>query len=157
MEIFAISGIINAVVAVSFGILVLSKNWRGGEQRLFFFLTFFLAIWGICYWQWQLAINEKDALFWTRALAGASVFIPVSYLHWILSTLGKSRRLIPVFYIGAAIAASLSYTSLMVVSVGPELGFPYWPKAGILYTFCIFIAYAGMVLYAISAIIRALL
>ncbi|MEK7505813.1 MAG: ATP-binding protein [Patescibacteria group bacterium] len=157
MEIFAISGIINAVVAVSFGVLVLTKNWKGTEQRLFFLLTFFLAIWGFCYSQWQLSVTEEEALFWVRALSGASVFIPVSFLDWILATLGKSRKLIPVFYLAALIAASFSYTSLMVPSVGPELNFPYWPKAGILYTFCIFVAYAGMVLYAVSAITSSFL
>jgi len=60
MNIFAISGLVNGIVAITFGILVISKNCRDRANQIFFFMTLSLAVWAFSYWQWLLSTNYDD-------------------------------------------------------------------------------------------------
>lgn len=159
MEIFAISGLLNAIVALGFGILVFSKNWNDRSNILFFCMTLVLAVWGISYWKWMSVSDYDSAFFWVRLLAASSLFIPVFFSHWVFSILkkrGVATILVTTSYVIAIAASSLIGTEYLVVSLEPKLLFAFWPNAGVAYSTYIAIGYVGLVSYTIFVLINSL-
>jgi len=103
MEIFAISGLINGIVATTFGLLVIGKNWRELSNRIYFLMTMSLALWSFGYWQWLLSDNYGTALFWVKILSIGSLFIPIFFYHWVTLLLridkGVNRVLLWFVYV----------------------------------------------------------
>lgn len=150
-ELFSISGLINGVVSLAFGLIVISKNWRDTANRIFFALTISLGVWSIAYWQWLATTGENEALFWIRILSVASVFIPVFFLEWTLTVLERRDRYL-VFryltYISTVIIVFLSPTRFVVDGLHHKLSFLFWPDAGPAYTFYLFVIYSGCLVLA---------
>lgn len=144
LEALSTSGLINAIIAIGFGLLLITKNWHVKRNQIFFLMTLALTIWGVAYWQWLAATNESDALFWTRLLSLGSIFIPVFFYHWVIEIFKKRGAfkilLVIAYFIGITVAL-FSFSDLVVASVTPKLFFPYWPNPGILYSIYLFTIY----------------
>lgn len=156
-EIFAISGLINGIFAISFGLVVLFKGRKERINQLFFLMTVALAIWAFSYWQWLLVSDMDSALFWVRLLSFGSIFIPVFYLHWVLYLLGLSERkkyLIGALYFASALLSIYSFSELFVEDVQPKLFFPFWPEPGILYHFYLVLLYIGIAIYSLFLLVK---
>lgn len=158
MEFFAISGLINGIAAVSFGFLVVYKNWRDTINRVFFLLMTAVAIWSFGYWQWLYSADYASALFWVRVLSVGSILIPSFFLHWIFLLLGKkdkeSKHALAFVYFLAAIILGFSFSTLLVKDVVPKLSFQFWPVPGILYHFYLGIVYVALVIYAVALLLK---
>lgn len=155
MELFAISGLINALTAVSFGVLVLFKNWRNRQNQIFFLMTGSLAIWGIAYWQWLKAVDYESALLWVRILAVGSVFIPTFFLDWIVQLMNKPkeiRNFVSLAYLVAIAVALFANTEHIISGLSQKLSFPFWPDPGMLYTIYFWLLYIGVVFYSIHTL-----
>ena len=111
LELFAVSGLINAITALTFGILVIAKNWRERSNRVFFIMTLALAVWGVGYWYWLSAPTYADALIWLRTLLIGSLFIPILFFHWISLTLDRERKHIYILWAAYSIALLITVTS----------------------------------------------
>ena len=92
MEIFALSGLINGIVALFFGGVVFTKDWKNRDNQIFFFMTLAISLWSFSYWQWLSSSTEIDALTWVRYLSLGSIYIPVFFFHWITRVLGVSLK-----------------------------------------------------------------
>ena len=150
MSFFALSGLINGIVATIFGTFGYLKNKKSFIHRIFGLMNGAVAVWSYSYFLWLIATEQTIALFWARALAFGATLIPVLFLHWILALLklNKKKRGILIFgYLITFILVLFSFTSLYVRSVEPELSFQYWPKPGILYHFYIIFVYLGLLGY----------
>jgi len=159
MEIFAISGLVNALAAVSFGVLVLSKNWRERQNQIFFLMTAALAIWGFSYWRWLSSDDSETALFWVRMLAVGSVFIPVFFLDWvtILLRFGKKHRdFVALTYLGSVAVSAFALTEYFIAGIEPKLWFTFWPNSGWLYTVYFLTLYTGVILWSVITLYREL-
>ena len=102
MNIFALSGFINGISAVIFGLLVYLKNPKQLVNKTFGLMTLAIAIWAFGYGFWLSTDNKELALFWTRILSIGSTFIPIFFLHWIFALLNlqkKRRRILILGYI----------------------------------------------------------
>lgn len=157
LQLFATSGLINAVIAATFGLLVISKNWREPSNRLFAFMTTALAVWGFGYWMWLSATTESAASFWLSILSIGSIFIPVFFFHWVILVLnqGASHRLVRIGSYSAALFMSLfAFSPVFIASVSQKLFFPYWPDAGDLYTVYIFSIYIGLIAYTLYLLLK---
>ena len=157
LQLFATSGLINAVIAVAFGLLVISKNWRERSNMLFALMTVALAVWGTGYWMWLRAVQSPEALFWVTILSVGSVFIPVFFFHWVVLLLNKERQnhLICIGSYTAALFMSLfAFSPLFISTVSQKLYFPFWPEAGVLYTIYIFSIYIGLIAYTLFLLFR---
>jgi len=91
-------------------------------------------------WTFAQAMGEileaKDLiLLWTRIGIAVAVFIPVFFLHFISSLIGKFKRLLYFVYAAAFVFLIFDFTPLFIVDIGPALGFRYYPKPGIIYHF----------------------
>ena len=150
MNIFAISGFVNGVSALIFGLIVYLKNPKQLTNKTFGLMTLALAIWAFGYGFWLSTQDKESALFWTRILSIGSTFIPIFFLHWIFALLNlqKKKELILIFgYILTLIFLSFVFTPLYVKDVVPQLSFPWWPEPGIVYNFYLILGYLGIVGY----------
>lgn len=158
MNIFALSGFINGISAVIFGLLVYLKNPRQLINKTFGLMTLAIAIWAFGYGFWLTTQNKELALFWTRILSIGSTFIPIFFLHWIfvLLNLQAKRKQILIFgYILTLIFLSFAFTPFYVKDVAPRLFFPWWPVPGIVYNFYLILGYLGIVSYGGYELIKA--
>lgn len=139
----AISGLINGLFSIFFGLLVFISNRKSIVNRLLFFFSLSVGFWSLGYWRWLLIYNDPTtALFWLRILTIFSVLIPTFYIHWIIALLEikKRRKIFLTFcYLLTAFFLSISFSTLFVVGVKPALRFAFWPIPGFWYLY--FVAY----------------
>jgi signal transduction histidine kinase len=158
MQIFAISGLINALVAAALALFVFSYNTKAKANKLYSLLGLAVAVWSVGYWQWQSSNDASLALFWTRILSIGSTLIPVFYFHWIAVMLDREKKekyIIYFTYVIASIILLFSFTPLLVKDVRPKMFFSYWPDPGILYHLYLGYVYCVLVLYSIFLLIRS--
>jgi len=157
MNLFALSGLLNGILATGFGLFVFSKNKKRLINQTLGLVTLSIAVWSFSYWRWLLATDGEVALYWSRALTLGSIFIPVTSLHWILAVIGEAKkdRVLRLGYAGAVLLALFSFSPLMVKSVEPTLFFPFWPKPGALYHFYLIFDYLGLFGYAFFRLFTA--
>ncbi len=152
MNFYALSGLINGLATSALGIFIYFKNKRGVVNRYYGLTTVFISIWSYGYFFLQISTYESQALFWSRALTAGAIFIPPTYLHFVLSLLGlhrKKRKILIFAYILSSIFFILNFTPLFVKSVSPKLFFRYWPDAGIAYFPFLLLVYFSCIAYAI--------
>jgi len=83
MEIFALSGLINAIVAFTISVLVFSRNRKNSANKAFSLFALLVGLWSFGYWRWFLAESSANAMFWVKFLTLPSMLIPALYFHWI--------------------------------------------------------------------------
>lgn len=157
MNFYAFIALINALTSSILGLFVLFKNRKSNINRSFFFFCIAVAAWSYAYLFWQIATTETAALFWTRALMAGAIFIPASYLHFVVSFLNlakEKRKLVISGYVLSFIFFLFNFTPLFVKGVLPRLSFPYWPQPGI--TFHPFLLlFFGCVIYSWYLMLKA--
>lgn len=157
-HLLAISGLINGLVAIFFGLLVIFNNRKSIINQTVFLLTVATAIWSFGYWRWLSEYhNPEIAFFWIIVLSIGSLFIPIFYFHWILTLLNleqKYKRALYFFYSVSIIYLPLVPTSYFISSVAPIGQFAFWPRAGILHIFYLLFVYLLLVLFSIYLLIK---
>jgi signal transduction histidine kinase len=159
VNIFAIFALVNGIVSVTFGVLVVSKNWRDRMNQVFFLMTIALAVWAFSYWRWQLATEYSTALLWVRLLSVGSLYIPVLFYHWVIILI-EARSLINRIVLWVTYAAtfaifSVANTELFIAGLERKGMFPFWPSPGMAYDIYFSYIYVGLVLYALYLLLRA--
>ena len=158
-NLFAISALINAIVSITFGILVISKNWRDRMNQIFFLMTIFLAIWSFSYWQWQLATDYYTAMIWVRLLSVGSLFIPIIFYHWIIKLLNADVIVnkIILWFSYAMVMCMLFFvnSNLFIASLEKKSFFQFWPNSGIMYDVYFSYIYFGLILYTVYILFRS--
>ncbi|MDO8424435.1 MAG: ATP-binding protein [bacterium] len=136
MSFYALTALINAIAASIFGPIVYFKNRNRIINKTFGLFCLLIAIWSYAYFFWQIATTEKSAIFWSHALMAGAIFIPISYLHFILVLLDKIREKKKILITGYFIFFLFflaNFTPFFIGGVAPKLNFKFWPEAGILY------------------------
>jgi len=158
MNIFAISGLINGIVATSFGLLVISKNWRERSNQIYFLMTAALAVWSFGYWQWQVATDYQTALFWVRTLSVGSLFIPVLFFHWVTFFFDRKKInsvILAISYVSIAGILFFVGSPLFIHGLQHESIFSFWPIAGRVYDIYFSYLYIGIILYTSYLLCRS--
>lgn len=148
MLFYAITGLINAVAGAFLGLFVYLKNKKEALNKIFGLMCLSIAVWGLSYFIWQMSTTKESALFWVKGAMMGAIFIPVTYLHFILVLLNLhkiKKRFLVLSYILTFFLFVLNFTPLIVKDVASELYFLYWPKPGIFFHFyhLMFLSYAG--------------
>ncbi|NQS99633.1 MAG: GAF domain-containing protein [Candidatus Omnitrophica bacterium] len=134
MNIFALSGLINAISVSILGLFVYFKNRTNKINKKYALFCLCTVFWSFNYLLWQMAKESQVALFFCRGLMAGAIFIPILFLHFVLFLLGiaeQKRKIIGFGYCIFFIFFILNFTPLFVKGVGPKLSFPFWPEAGI--------------------------
>ena len=159
MNIFAISGLVNGIVAITFGILVISKNWRDRANQIFFFMTLSLAVWSFSYWQWLLSTNYDSAILWVKILSVGSLFIPVFFYHWVILLInGKSlvnKIVLWLAYTTAIVILFFAQSNLFIAGLEKKSSFNFWPNPGSVYDVYFSYVYVGLITYTLYLLLRA--
>jgi two-component system nitrogen regulation sensor histidine kinase GlnL len=148
----AISSFLNFLGAGILAFAVAARGRRDSINIRFGVFAFAIGCWSAAYFLWQIADDANRALFATRLLMFFAYFVPVAFFHFIAELCGEDRRWwVRGGYATAVVLAVLNFTPRMVASVGPEMSFPFWPRAGSLYwiyltMFGIFTVQAGYLL-----------
>ncbi|MBF0594404.1 MAG: GAF domain-containing protein [Candidatus Omnitrophica bacterium] len=150
---------INFIASVALGLLVYFRDRRNEKHISFGLFTLSVGAWSLCYFLWQISHARAEALFWCRALMAGAVFIPICYLHHILSFLNRAKKfrwLIVASYVLAGILSYFCFTKLAVLNVRPRMLFRYWPTAGEIFLpiLLIWLFYAG---WSVVELLRAML
>jgi len=135
---YALTGLLNALSSTVLGILVYIKNPRRSINKSFAFFSVFVALWGYCYFFWLTCHTEQASLLWSRLLMAAAIFIPPSYLHFVLVFTqkiksGKARTILFLGYLISLLFLLSDFTPWFVANVKPRIDFKFWPSAGPLY------------------------
>jgi len=157
MLFFAITGLINALSSTFVGLLVYLKNRKETLNKVFGLMCLSIAVWGFSYFVWQMSTTKESALFWVRGAMMGAIFIPVTYLHFVLVflELHRSKKLFLILsYTLPFILALLNFTPLIVKNVAPELFFPYWPKPGMFFHLFI-LMFHGYVIYGCYLLLKS--
>ncbi len=145
---YPFSAIFIAISSLLLAILVWSK--KKSELAVYYSIfTFFIVVWSFSYFMWLISDTYNAALFWTRALTVGSIFLPITFLHFVIVFVGKKDRLKNLLiagYIFFTIIFLFDFTPLVVRTVEPALSFPFWPKPGILYHPYLLVFFATFIL-----------
>ena len=158
LGIYTWSVLITGIFFTSFGIFAYLKNKKDLSNKLFGLLSLAFAIW--CYAWFALLLvksNQEMAIFWAKFLNLGAIFIPIFYLHWVLSVLNLHKRkkyLLILGYIIIFLFAINSFSPSYIKGVHSIFFFPFWPTAGPLYKWFLIFGYFGMVGYAFFKLIR---
>ena len=137
MNLFAISGLINAISVFILGSIVYFKNRKGQINIRYAIFCFFVGFWSFCYFFWQISQDKNSALLWSRVLMIGAIFIPVCFLHFVLLLLDlykKDRRIVNIGYLIFLFFFILNFTPWFVNDVKPKMFFKFWPEPGPAFT-----------------------
>lgn len=159
MNFFIILNIMIAVTSIGLGIFVYKNDTRNPRNKTFLAYTTSVFVWSFSYSIWLLQTNGADAFFWSRMLNLGAIFIPVTFLHWVLAFLKKTdekkyKIILYLSYTISIIFALFSFSDLYVKGVEPISIFPYWPQANWLYFVYIVICYIGMLTLACTLLYK---
>lgn len=131
-----VSAFLNVLAALILGVSVLLKAPKRRENHLFAWFTAGFGVWSLFYILWLLAVTEAEALGFARMLTGASVFIPVTYFHFVSRlTSRRANWEVRMGYLSAVVVAAFTFTPYLVRDVEPALMFQYWPQPGPVFSF----------------------
>ena len=147
---YALSALINGITSTFLGIFVYFKKREAVVNKRFCIFLLSVTFWSYSFFIWQLSTSEATALFWCRMLMRGSIFIPITFAHFVMVWLNlykEKKKIIVWGYICSLIFFIFNFTPLFVKEVFPILSFKYWPRAGVLYLpFLLF--WFGYVIYS---------
>ena len=152
-----ISGFINSVAVMFFGVLVLWHNPRDRINRLMGLLCASVVLWAIGWFFLALSKNEHYSLFFMRLLNLGAVFIPIFFLHWVLVLLEiekKNKSILLLGYIITLFFLAFVFTPYFI-TIKPKSYFYYYAEAGIIHPFYLGFSYFGLVGYALYRLLKS--
>jgi signal transduction histidine kinase len=135
---YTLTGLINAVASTVLGFFVYTTDRKSEVNKRFAAFCLSVAFWSWAYIFWPQAQNEHMALRSFQFLHLGSIFIPITYFHFVLSFLGKSREkkgLLTFGYLLSLFFACFAFTPFFIKDMVPKFNFPFWAEPGPLYHF----------------------
>jgi len=159
MGLFWDSLFLTSLASAALGVFV----WLKGRDKLsnitLALLSLVIALWSFSQFMGGILDDKALVLFWTRLGIASACFIPVFFLHFILSLIDKTKleaRLIKFVYGLSLVFLILDFTRLFVADVGPTMGYKFYPKAGLVYPFFAIFIFAVFI-YAFIKLVLAML
>lgn len=152
----SLPSIIIVISSFFLGIFVLLKNRKATINRIFFLMCLSIAIWSFGFVRTITAYNEEAALFWGKFLYIGAIFVPIFFLHFILSFLNRNQKkkgliisdiLLSVFFL------ILISTSWLIKGVTPFKPYLYYDVPGKAYPLFV-LFFFGYILYAHYELIK---
>lgn len=133
---YSFSAFINAILSFLLGFFVLSRNIKGRVNQTFALFSFSIGIWSLFYIMWPLSEDKESALIWFRLLHIGSIFISITFLHFVTAWLGttkKNRLIIIIGYIISFYFLLNIFSNNFIKDVEQKFSFEYWGVPGYLY------------------------
>ena len=135
MYLFALSGLLNGLSATVLGAFVFMRKPESALHKVYAFFCLSISVWSYAYFFWLTADEESAALFWSRILMAAAIFIPITAFHHLIKLINIRipRRVIVSNYAFSLILALSNFGPWIVKSVTQKDMFSYWPNPGVLF------------------------
>jgi signal transduction histidine kinase/uncharacterized membrane protein YqjE len=133
---YVLTGLINAITSSSLGLFVYFTNKKNSVNRQFALFCLSVAAWSWAYIFWPVAQDKDSALLAFRVLHIGSIFISITYLHFVLTFLElseKKKKLLIFGYFLSFILLIFDFSQFFIKDMVPKFGFKYWAEPGILY------------------------
>ncbi|MFA6215591.1 MAG: histidine kinase N-terminal 7TM domain-containing protein [Patescibacteria group bacterium] len=139
-QLLAASVLVFTVLSFSLGIFSLYRNPKALTVRLWFLMSMAVGFWSLGLLALLWAQTEETGVLYSKLLHVGASFIPIFFLHFVLSFLYKlndknKKKLLIVGYVLAVVFAILSLTKEIIAGAPPIAGLPVWVSAGRLYPF----------------------
>jgi len=156
---FLFSSVFNAIVFTFLSVLVLFKDRKNKINQLLSLVCLALALWAWPYIGWPLSKTAVGTLFWFQVLHIGACFIPVFYLHFVVTWLDlndrKNKIIIKLGYIFSTFFAFLTFSPLFIKDMVPKFSMRFWAEPGVLYHFYL-VVFFGLLLYSYYILFRSL-
>lgn len=155
MVYFSLTGFINGLTAAILGWFVYSKNKYSPVHQRYALFNLAVFFWSFGYIFWPLAHSKSETLYWFRVLHVGAIFIPVCFLHFVVTFLEISRKKILIFgYLLSVFFVLFSFSSLYIKDMRAVSIFPYWGVPGVLY-YPFLVMFLGYAVYACYILYKA--
>ncbi|MCM8775129.1 MAG: hypothetical protein NC930_02065, partial [Candidatus Omnitrophica bacterium] len=137
-----LSSMLNALLSLVFGCFVISRNFRNPKYLTYFLFSQSIAIWSLFYFLLLTAPTAESALLYSRLSMVGFIFIPVFYLHYILSLLNlqsAKRGFLYLSYLFGFASLAAGATAALVSGISSVMMFRFWPEPGVLYSPFVFL------------------
>lgn len=155
-KIYISSSLITSIGSLLLGSFVYLKDPKRLANQSYFFMSFSVALWSGSLFLCHTSLTQETAFFWNKLLHLGSIFIPLTFFHFILHLLGllESRRKVLQFgYLYAFVLAVLLLTGHLIVGLAPKFDFRFWPVPG--WGYPLFLLY--FTFYAVYALWQVLM
>ncbi len=147
IALFAWSCWATGVLSVILGSFVYLKQRHQKIAIVFFWMCQAIALWSISLGSEVVSSEASRALWWSRVMHFGVIFIAPTFLHFCVDLLKLRRTKVLVSaYFFAAPLVLLSFTNLLVPSVGSKAYFQFYTNPGIGYPFLLahFFVFSGL-------------
>ena len=147
---FALSGLFIAITSIALGLFVFLKNKKAKVNQSFALFCVSVFVWSGFYILWPLAESKEGTLFWFRMLHVGSIFISITYFHFIVTWLGLYQKKKKAVFIGYCLAfffLLFVFSPLFIKDMVPKFSMRYWAEPGILYHFYL-LMFFGFAIYS---------
>lgn len=138
MNINTLLVLITALASSILAFIVIYKGYNRVSNLTLGLFSIALSVWLLAQGMGALFNDRGIVLLWTRVNMGAAVWIPILYLHFIISILDFNKKAkigILFAYVIGAIFTCLDFTPLFVKDVVPTAEYAFYPQAGIVYPY----------------------
>lgn len=146
-------GITNVFLAI---FILCKGGWKEKLYRIFALYSFSIAWWSFS--QIGLIISKKvsDALFWARIEEIGVLFIPTTFVHFIITLLDLKNKkwLLKTSYLLSIFFVLFSFSPYVIRNAKPKFFVRYWSEPGFLYHLSV-LFFLSLTLYGLYKLIRA--
>ena len=135
-NLFLISSLATFLLSFLLGIFTYVKNPKQPINRAWAFTSVLISFWSLSLWGLVRSPTLFEAEVWQTIIDVTAIFIPSSYLYFVLVFVNVSKQKKKIIYFSFFIAAFLSILSffpLYRVGLAPIMSFNYWIVSGPLY------------------------
>ena len=137
-QLYIASSVITSIGSLALGIIVFLKNTKRKVNFVYLFTSLSVFIWSFALIICHLSPNINNALFWNRILHFGSIFIPITFFHFVVELLGVYKEKGRILWFGYFIALCfclILFTDLFIKGLQPKFDFRIWPVPGVTYPF----------------------
>jgi len=140
MNYLSISGVLTFIFCLFSALFVFFNGEKKEQNVVWAFCSLLISLWGFgLFWAFYLS-DFESVLFWSRFLNLVAIFIPITFLHFVFSFIGKNGLFKKVIRLGYLVTISYFFISLLfpsyfVKTVVKKAWFNLYPEPGLVYYF----------------------
>lgn len=153
---FSLTGLLNAATSLGLGVFVFLKNPKSKTNQTFALFCLSVFVWAGAYIFWPLTQTKSDALLSFQVLHIGSIFISITYFHFVIAWLGLYKRKKKILILGYLLAfffLCFVFTPFFIKDMTQKFSMRYWAEPGILYHFYL-IMFFGFAIYSWYLLIK---
>ena len=137
-KIYIVTSLVTALSSLFLGCFVYRKDTKSLVNFTYLLMSLTISLWSFSLFICHTSPDIYQAFFWNKMVHFWTIFIPITFFHFILYHLGNVKKRINILYLGyvlAIIFALFLLSDLFIVELQPKFDFRIWPVPGVIYPF----------------------